>query len=98
MTGSIITAANSFACCLTVPPIDKLAVIKDQNLVTEINDSREIVTYEYYCKAAADLLFHPFEAPSLKLCVTDTKNLIHEQDLRIQMRRNRKGEADVHTA
>ena len=43
-------------------------------------------------------ILHPSEARALELGVADGEHLVHEQDLRLEMRRDREREADVHAA
>src|SRR5919201_1634999 len=74
------------------------AAFEPDRAVAELVDRLHVVRDEEHRPSSAAEVLHPAEAALLELGVADGKHLVHEQDLGLEVRRNREREPDVHAA
>src|SRR5215213_1197557 len=74
------------------------ALGEHDRLITEVHDRGEVVADEDDRAALARGGLHPAQALLLERQVTDREDLVDDQDLRLQVRRDREGEPQLHSA
>ena len=80
------------------PSPHELSAVDPDRAVAELRDGRQCVGDEDHRPARVGELLHAPEAAPLELGVADGEHLVHEQDLRLQVRGDGEREPDVHAA
>ena len=74
------------------------ALVHQEHAVAELRDRLYLMRDEDNRSAGRVDVLHPPEAAGLKLSVADAQHLVHQHDLRLEVRRDGEREADVHPA
>ena len=83
---------------LARPVVHDLPVVEQDRAIAELRDRLQVMRHEDNgAPGRADVL-HATETAGLKLGVADAQHLVHEHDLRLEVRGDREREAHVHAA
>jgi len=72
--------------------------VEQYRAVAELRNGLQLMRDEHHRAAGRADVFHPAETAGLELGVTDAQHLVHEHDLRLEVRGHREREAHVHAA
>src|SRR5205814_8565108 len=75
-----------------------LALVEDEPAVAEPRNRSDVVTHEDHRSSAVRQLADPLEAFLLEGAIPDREHLVEKEDLGVEIRGHREGEADVHPA
>src|SRR5215471_17583928 len=78
--------------------VSDLPSFKEYRTLTEVLDHRHVVADEKNGSAVhCSYIIHLADAFFLKIGISNSQDLVHNQDFGLEVRRDRKREADIHT-